>query len=238
MSFQPIPSEQKKILPIGEIVLDTRPASRPTYHIMNGRYVTLEPLCPEKHGHSLYEDFRTEPELMWTYSTRERPADWEAFQTLLISWSSSEEIFAFAVIEKQTGRPLGIQSLLRFDLPNRIMEVGIVLYGPSLQRTRAATEAQYLFASYVFDVLGFRRYVWKSDNLNAASKAAALRLGFTLEGVLRQSAIENGLNVDMAWFSLLDIEWPKHKTALEAWLDPTNFDDQGRQIKKLSEFKS
>ena len=228
-------SEKETKFPVGEIV-DTRPAIRPEFHVMKGRYVTLEPLSPEKHCDSLYQDIQAEADLIWTYLPGDAPVDRDDFRNQVIKWSNLEEAFFFAVVDNTTGRALGWQILLRFDLSHRVMEVGVV-NGPSLQRTRAATEAQYLFASYVFDVLGYRRYVWKSDNLNAASKSAALRLGFTLEGVFRQSAIEKGRNIDLAWFSMLDIEWPKHKAALEAWLDPANFDDQGQQIKKLSEFK-
>jgi len=122
---------------------------------------------------------------------------------------------------------------------HRNIEVGYVLYGPTLQRTRGATEAQYLLANYAFDVLGYRRYEWRCNNFNELSKRAAERLGFTFESLSRQHMITKGRNRDTAWYSVLDSEWPHRKAALEAWLDPKNFDIQGgRQIKPLSYFQN
>ena len=115
-----------------------------------------------------------------------------------------------------------------------MIEIGHILYSPRMQRTIGATEAQYLFASYVFDTLGYRRYEWRCDDLNEASKRAAARLGFTLEGVFRQHLIIKGRNRDTAWFSMLDSEWPARRSAFERWLDPANFDAEGRQKASLT----
>ena len=111
----------------------------------------------------------------------------------------------------------------------RVIEVGHIVYSPALQRTPLATEAQYLLARYVFETLGYRRYEWKCNALNAASRRAALRFGFTFEGVFRQHMIVKGRNRDTAWFSMLDGEWPARKAAFERWLAPDNFDADGRQ---------
>jgi RimJ/RimL family protein N-acetyltransferase len=117
---------------------------------------------------------------------------------------------------------------------DRCIEVGAILFSPALQRTRGATEAMYLMARHVFEDLGYRRYEWKCNALNQPSRRAALRLGFTFEGIFRQHMIIKGRNRDTAWFSMLDREWPARKAAFERWLDPTNFDPQGRQKSALS----
>ena len=124
---------------------------------------------------------------------------------------------------------------MRIDPANRVIEVGHIMYTPAMQRTARATEAQYLFAQYVFDVLGNRRYEWKCNNLNAPSKRAAGRFGLTFEGVFRQHMIVKGRNRDTAWFAMLDGEWPARKAAYERWLSPDNFDADGRQRQRLSE---
>ena len=123
-------------------------------------------------------------------------------------------------------------------LTHRVIEVGGIMYTPELQRTIGATEAQYLFARHVFDDLGYRRYEWKCNDLNAPSKSAAERLGFTFEGVFRQHMIVKGRNRDTAWFSMLDFEWPAVKRGFERWLDPANFDAAGRQKASLSALRS
>ena len=123
---------------------------------------------------------------------------------------------------------------MRVDATHRVIEVGNILYTPAMQRTIGATEAQYLFARYVFDDLGYRRYEWKCNDLNAPSKRAALRLGFAFEGVFRQHMIVKGRNRDTAWFSMLDSEWPARRAAFERWLAPENFDAAGRQKISLS----
>jgi len=124
---------------------------------------------------------------------------------------------------------------MRIDAANRVIEVGNIMYTPAMQRTAGATEAQYLFARYVFDELGYRRYEWKCNDLNAPSKRAARRFGFSFEGVFRQHMIVKGRNRDTAWFAMLDGEWPARKAAYACWLKPDNFDDQGLQKLRLSE---
>lgn len=230
------PCDQLKQLPIGDVV-DARAAARPEHKALKGRYVTLEPLCADKHCESIFDEIAADADRIWKYLLEEPPVNQEEFKALLTEKSASKDPLFFAVVDNVTGRALGWQTLMRIEQIHRVIEIGHILYGTGLQRTKEATEAQYLFATYVFDVLGYRRYEWKCNNLNAPSKRAAERLGFTFEGVFRQHMIVKGRNRDTAWFSMLDSEWPKHKAAFEAWLDPDNFDSNGRQIKSLEEFK-
>jgi RimJ/RimL family protein N-acetyltransferase len=124
---------------------------------------------------------------------------------------------------------------MRIEPAHRVIEVGSILLTPRLQRTVGATEAMYLMARHVFEDLGYRRYEWKCNAQNEPSRRAAERLGFIFEGVFRQHMIVKGRNRDTAWFSMLDSEWPTRKAAFERWLDPSNFDAQGRQKTSLSE---
>ena len=140
----------------------------------------------------------------------------------------------FAIVDKASGRALGYQSLMRIDPANGVIEVGNILYTPALQRTIGATEAQYLFAQYIFGELGYRRHEWKCNALNAPSRRAALRFGFAFEGVFRQHMIVKGRNRDTAWYSIIDADWPARRAGFERWLAPDNFDAQGRQKTNLA----
>jgi len=120
----------------------------------------------------------------------------------------------------------------------RVVEVGHIIYGPALQRSALATEAQYLLARYVFEELGYRRYEWKCHALNAASRRAALRFGFVFEGIFRQHMIVKGRTRDTAWFSMLDSEWPRVRKAFEQWLEPMNFDAEERQRRRLADIRN
>jgi RimJ/RimL family protein N-acetyltransferase len=220
--------------PIGPIV-DAHAARRPDRATLKGRWVTLEPLA-EKHAEALYAGSHGDGrESVWTYlpyGSFANPASFAA--DVEIKARSADPLF-FAVIDNASGRPVGWQSLMRVDPANRVIEVGHIMYTPAMQQTLGATEAQYLFATYVFDALGNRRYEWKCDNFNAPSKRAAERFGFTFEGVFRQHMIVKGRNRDTAWFAMLDSEWPARKAAYQRWLSPDNFDGGGRQKIALSE---
>ena len=143
----------------------------------------------------------------------------------------SDPLF-YAVVDAATGGATGVASYLRIDPANGSIEVGHINYSPLLQRTPAATEAMYLMMWHVFE-LGYRRYEWKCNALNAASCAAAERLGFSFEGIFRQAAVVKGRNRDTAWYSLIDEEWPALREAFQRWLAPSNFDGQGRQRTRL-----
>ncbi len=152
--------------------------------------------------------------------------------TSLKSKPRTDRIF-FATISAEIGAAAGYASFMRMDPANGVIEVGNILLSPALQRTTAATEAMYLMARHVFD-LGYRRYEWKCNAANLPSRRAAERLGFTFEGIFRQHMVIKGRNRDTAWFSMLDHEWPDRKAAFEAWLDPANFDADGRQRTALN----
>jgi RimJ/RimL family protein N-acetyltransferase len=220
--------------PIGALV-DPRPAKRPERATLPGRYVTLVPLEAEKHAEALFPLANgRDNDRVWRYLFDGPYADIAAFKASMVEREKSPDPLFFTVIDNRSGLPVGFQSFLRIEPAHRVIEVGAILYTPALQRTIGATEAQYLFAAYAFDTLGYRRYEWKCNALNAPSRRAALRLGFTFEGVFRQHMIVKGRNRDTAWFSMLDSEWPQRRAAFERWLSPENFDAAGRQRVSLA----
>jgi len=211
-----------------------KPCERPYKKVMEGRYVRLEPLNIAEHGDGLYEAaiagdsdgrFRWLPEV--TPETR------EAFQSWLEIAQASPDPMYFAVIDLKSGKIAGRQTMMRMDPANGVSEIGHIHWGPLIQQTPATTEAFFLFASHLFDELGYRRFEWKCNDRNEPSKRAALRYGMTAEGVHRQLQIVKGENRDTAWFSLLDHEWKLAGAAMRAWLDPSNFDSNDKQIKRL-----
>jgi RimJ/RimL family protein N-acetyltransferase len=224
-------------LPIGPEI-DPHPAPRPQRVTLPGRFVTLVPLDPAAHGDSLCEQSHgPDKDRIWQYLFEPPFPDRASFQAHLDRKAESEDPLFFAVVDNASGAALGYQTLMRIDTAHRVIEVGNVMYGAGLQRTPGATEAQHLFAAHVFDALGYRRYEWKCNALNAPSLRAAERLGFTFEGVFRQHMIVRGRNRDTAWFSILDHEWPAAKAAFERWLAPENFDAEGRQRESLQSLR-
>jgi RimJ/RimL family protein N-acetyltransferase len=174
---------------------------------------------------------------LWTYLSDEPFDSLEELEKAVTAKSESKDPLFFAIVDNDTLSCVGWASLMRVDPHNRVVEVGHILFSPRLQRSRAATEALYLLARHVFDDLGYRRYEWKCDNLNVPSKKAALRLGFTFEGLFRQHVIYKGRSRDTAWFSMIDAEWPVVKQAFEAWLDDANFDEHGGQLRRLEDLR-
>jgi RimJ/RimL family protein N-acetyltransferase len=228
--------QTKPELPIG-LEIDASPAKLPERTELRGRFVTIVPLDPAVHGDVLYEESRgTEREHLWLYLWEGPFADRESFDGDLERKAVSPDPMYFAIIENKSGLALGHAAYLRIEPKHRVIEVGAILYTPKLQRTAGATEAMYLMAKHAFEDLGYRRYEWKCNDLNAPSRAAALRLGFTFEGIFRQHMIIKGRNRDTAWYSMLDSEWPAKKATFESWLDPSNFDADGRQKLSLSAF--
>ena len=214
--------------PIGLPVDKTTPAPRPGPVTLKGRYGRIEKLRAE-HAEGLWQVFAGHDQI-WTYIARDGPfASAAEFVPFIAMRAAADDPYAYAIIDP-LDRPVGYFTLLRIVPDMQVIEVGHVLYSPTLQRTRLGTEAQYLLARYVFETLGYRRYEWKCDALNAASRRAALRYGFVYEGTFRQYMItKGGRNRDNAWFSMLDSEWPARKRAFERWLAPENFDGEGRQ---------
>ena len=220
-------------LPLGEPT-DTHAAPRPTPVTITGDDVELVPLDRAVHGDALFAGAGTrDHDALWTYMHHGPFRDRSAFDAWLAAIQRRDDPLYFAIVSRALGRAVGCASLMRIDAPNRVVEVGGILYTPSLQRTRGGTEAMYLLARHVFEDLGYRRYEWKCHALNAASRRAALRLGFTFEGVFRQHQIVKGRNRDTAWFAMLDREWPDRRAQLERWLAATNFDAAGRPLVPL-----
>lgn len=164
-------------------------------------------------------------------------ADQADFDGWLETAQRSHDPLFHAILDAETGAGLGIASYLRIAPEIGVIEVGFIAFSPRLQGTTAATEAMYLMMAHAFDDLGYRRYEWKCDALNAASRRAAERLGFTYEGTFRQATIYKHRNRDTAWFSILDGEWPRVRSAFQAWLDPANFTPEGIQLRALQEIR-
>jgi RimJ/RimL family protein N-acetyltransferase len=213
--------------PVGLPVDDPTPAPRPGPVTLKGRYGRLEKLTPA-HTMDLWAAFAGHDEV-WTYIGADGPfATAAEFVPCIERRAAADDPYAYAIIDA-ADRAVGYVTLLRIVPEMRVIEVGHVLYSPALQRTPLGTETQYLLARYVFETLGYRRYEWKCDALNAPSRRAALRYGFVYEGTFRQNMIAKGRNRDNAWFSMLDTEWPVRKRNFERWLAPENFDNEGRQ---------
>ena len=220
--------------PIGFPVDHWTERARPPRTPMAGRYCRLEPLDAGRHAADLFEAYSEAPdERDWTYLVPRKPTSLAAYRDFLAAEAPSEDPLRFAVVDIGSGRAVGRVAMMRVDTLNGVIEVGGIMYSRRLQRKPAGTEAIYLVARRVFDELGYRRFEWKCDSLNAGSRAAAQRYGFTFEGIFRQAMIYHGRNRDTVWYSMLDREWPRARRAFERWLDPDNFDEHGRQRRSL-----
>jgi RimJ/RimL family protein N-acetyltransferase len=222
-------------MPIGPFV-DNAPARRPARTTIHGRTVNLAPLDPTVHGDDLYQATRgAAGDRLWQYLFEGPFPDRATFDVHLRKIAASEDPLFFAILDSRSERAVGYASFMRIEPVHRVIEVGSILFTPHLQQKTLATEAMYLMARHVFEDLGYRRYEWKCNALNAPSRRAALRLGFTFEGIFRQHMIVKGRNRDTAWFSMLDSEWPLRKANFERWLDPSNFSADGKQKISLSQ---
>jgi RimJ/RimL family protein N-acetyltransferase len=218
--------------PVGPPV-DTTPARLPEPITLSGRFGSVARLDAVRDAADLWRAFNGHDEI-WTYISRHGPfADEPTFAAWLAERATLSDPYAFTVRDPD-GRALGLLALLEIRPAMRVIEVGFIVYSPALQRTALATETQYLLARYVFETLGYRRYEWKCDALNAPSRRAALRFGFVFEGIFRQHMITKGRSRDTAYFSMLDREWPARKLSFERWLAPENFDATGRQRQSLA----
>lgn len=214
--------------------LDWHPAPRLGPVTLRGRNVTLEPLDAELHTPALWRAVKGHDEL-WTFLFDGPFASQSALRRGIEQKQAATGTVFLAIVPESTGVVAGWASFMRMEPAHGVVEVGNILLAPSLQRTTAATEAMYLMAGHVFDHLGYRRYEWKCNAENEPSRRAALRLGFTFEGIFRQHMVVKGKSRDTAWFAMLDHEWPARKRAFEAWLASTNFTPKGRQRKSLTE---
>lgn len=219
---------------IGESLPTWSKRALPPRIIIEGRYCRLEPLAAARHAADLYAAYSQAPDGRdWTYMTVGPFVDAASYAVYAKQAARSADPLHYAVVDRETGAALGTLALMRIDPASGVIEVGCVAFSPRLQRTRLATEAQYLLMKHVFDELAYRRYEWKCDSLNAPSRQAALRLGFSYEGCFRQALVYKGRSRDTAWFSVIDGEWPSLRAAFERWLAPQNFDAQGAQRSAL-----
>jgi RimJ/RimL family protein N-acetyltransferase len=223
--------------PSTALVADPSPAPWPERRIHEGRYARVEPLDAGSHAAELYAASHgdAEKERIWDYLAYGPFPSAEAFSVHLERQAASDDPLFFAIRPHGSGRAEGVASLMSIVPANRSIEIGHIWLGPSLQKTPAATEALYLLIAHALDDLRYRRMEWKCNAANAASRAAACRLGFTHEGVFYQHMIVKGCNRDTAWFSILDHEWPAIRANFAAWLDPANFDAGGGQRESLGE---
>ena len=216
---------------------DWQPRPRPERITLEGRYCRLEPLDAKRHGEDLYA--RTNgpgTEALYRYLS-EGPFDRQSLDEWFVRRASADDPLFYAVIDTATGHCEGRQALMRITPEHGVIEVGNVLWGPGIARTRVATEALYLHARYVFEDLGYRRFEWKCHSENAKSRRAAERFGFAYEGLFRQHMVHRGTNRDSAWFAMLDGEWPSIREGFERWLAPANFDASGRQRASLGQLR-
>ncbi|MFN0050586.1 MAG: GNAT family N-acetyltransferase [Planctomycetales bacterium] len=221
--------------PIGAALPNWQPPFRPAHEPIDGSFCRLEPLDLQRHAAPLYAaNCLDSQQQMWTYLAYGPFANFEEYAEWMRRTCLGSDPLFFAILDRQTDQPVGVASYLRIDPAAGSIEVGHLAYSPLLQRRPAATEAMFLMMQRAFD-LGYRRYEWKCDALNAPSRAAAERLGFTFEGLFRQATVYKHRNRDTAWYSIIDREWPALRAAYTRWLSPDNFDAQGRQRLRLSD---
>ncbi|MFH1026715.1 MAG: GNAT family protein, partial [Pseudomonadota bacterium] len=220
--------------PVGCVIPDWKIPVHPAREPMEGRFCRLEPLDPARHAPRLFVVNALDAEgRNWTYLPYGPFGTLESYRTWMEQYCRGNDPLFFAIVSRATGEAVGVVSYLRITPVSGSIEVGHINYSPLLQRTPAATEAMYLLMARAFD-LGYRRYEWKCDALNAPSRSAVQRLGLSFEGVFRQATVVKGRNRDTAWYAAIDKEWPAIKEAFLRWLDPANFDERGDQRLRLS----
>jgi len=225
--------------PVGRALPGWQGAAVPPRTPMEGRICRVEPLDPGAHLDDLYGAYSDDRDgTIWTYMADGPFNSKESFKDWLAPASRRDDPLYYAIIDKSTGKAVGVAAYMRIKPVVGVIEVGSIIYSPRLQRTPLATEVMYLMMARVFDKLGYRRYEWKCDSLNAASRKAAERLGFSFDGIFEQAIVYKGRNRDTAWYSILDRDWPALKRAYVGWLDPENFDEHGIQKRPLKYFLS
>lgn len=218
---------------IGQPVPGWRTPAFPPLQSIDGQYCRLEPLDPDKHADQLFAANALDVEgKNWTYLPYGPFDDFANYREWMSAMASARDPQFYALILKSTGAAAGVASYLRIAPEGGSIEVGHIHFSELLKQSPAATEAMFLMMKHAFD-LGYRRYEWKCDALNAPSRVAALRIGLTFEGIFRQAGIYKGRNRDTAWFSAIDSDWPALEIAFMKWLDPANFDGKGKQRNSL-----
>ncbi len=217
--------------PVGAIVEPKPPGSKPDMRPIHGRFMLLMPVSVGEHARDLYDSFQfSDPHgHVWTYMPYGPWDSFEQFAEWLKEREAARDPWFYAFIRRDTGKACGMGAFMRCDAANGVIEIGHIWMAPGLQRTREATEAIFLMIRHCFDDLGVRRLEWKCDALNAPSRKAAERFGFSFEGIFHQHMIVKGRNRDTAWYAMLDKDWPRVRAGFERWLRPENFDGKGRQ---------
>ena len=223
--------------PIGESLANWSSAQFPSYIAFEGSFCRIEPIDVKRHAEELFEAYAVDIDnKMWTYMSYGPFKSVENVQQWLEHASQKTDPQFYVLIEKKTNKAVGLSSYMRIKPEHGVIEVGGISFSPLLQRTAIATEIMYLMMKRVFEELGYRRYEWKCDALNTASCNAAIRFGFSYDGTFRKHIVYQNRSRDTAWYSMLDDEWPLLKLAYEQWLAPENFNNNGQQLIKLSEF--
>lgn len=219
--------------PLGASVPNWTVPPAPQGDVLKGRFAELAPLSAEAHAALLYQSYAGH-DAVWDYMPYGPFSSASQYHRWVRDHAGQTDPFFYAIRNLETGHWEGVASYLRVTPEAGSIEVGHISMSPALQQTRAATEAMFLMMQWAFEA-GYRRYEWKCNALNARSRRAAQRLGFSYEGVFRQAAVVKGRNRDTAWFAAIDREWPSLRAAFEAWLSPSNFDASGRQIERLGD---
>jgi RimJ/RimL family protein N-acetyltransferase len=223
--------------PVGDALPDWEPARRPRRSSVEGRLCRFEPLDTVRHLDDLYDAFGDDRDgRLWTYMPVGPFPSKQAFCDWLDSACGTDDPLFHAIVDRSTGLASGVAALMRVKPEIGVIEVGHITYSPRMQRSAMATEAMLLLMMLVFDELGYRRYEWKCDSLNAPSRKAAERLGFRFEGIFEQATIYKRRNRDTAWYAILDRDWPALKRAYRRWLDDSNFGAEGMQKTRLQAF--
>lgn len=221
--------------PIGKELIDFHEGNMPVIDILRGNLVSIEKMS-YKHFDDLFSVYSSlTSDDSFTYMVFDKFEKVECFKLFFENMIKSIDPYYLAIVDNKSKKAIGSFALMRIDKNNRVIEIGSILYSDILKKSKMATEAQYLIMKYVFEDIKYRRYEWKCDNYNEPSKRAAKRLGFKYEGLFRKAMVYKGRNRDTAWFSIIDDEWKLLKNKFEAWLEDSNFDKEGKQIKALNE---
>lgn len=206
----------------------------PDIDIIEGNYCILKRVNQKLHSKELYTAFQQDSsEQIWTYLPYGPFKNFEEFDLWLQKQEQSTDPIFYTILNIETRKSVGYISLMRIQPQHGVLEIGHVVFSPELQKTTAATEVIYMLLNYAFTELGYRRVEWKCDALNEKSNKAALRFGFTFEGIFRQALVYKNRNRDTAWYSIIDTEWPSIKPIYQDWFSPNNFDHNGNQVKPL-----
>ena len=222
--------------PIGQRVPNWRPLERPATKPLVGNFCHLEPIDINNHSNQLFSNLSADNSgESWTYLPYGPFPTIVEFEEWLKETIADRDTLLYAIMDVNNKQPIGIAGFLRINSAHGTIEVGHLHYSTFLRQSPAATDAMYLMMSYAFDELHYRRYEWKCHSLNQPSRNAALRLGFTFEGIFRQCNVFKDRNRDTAWFSVIDSEWPELKEKFKRWLSRDNFDERGKQKVRLQD---